>query len=156
MYSNREKRYTEINVTVVKDLEECWISEDTVKRLELKRQGNETGLPEWGTLGYQSVEFHGTTTLQWLCNSHSRPTQCRIVTSSLFEIYLPSSLLPSASPFSTAVTAPTPISTSLAFDANVGPAPSSSRIDLPVDYTGQFDGEGGDEHEEVSASSKEY
>ena len=154
MYSDREKTYTEINASVVKDLDECWISEEVVERLELKRRPNLTGKTEYGCLGLQSFKFRGTVTLQWLCKSNSQPTTCRIVPSKIFEIYLPYSLLPppSPSPLQRTLSAPGPFPNLSASDMNATLPSVASVISSSSEYTGQFDG---DELEEALDTSKE-
>jgi hypothetical protein len=148
------KTYTEINVSVVKDLDECWISEDAVERLELRRKPNNlTGKKEFGCLGLESFEFRGTTLLQWLCESNSQPTRCRIVPSKEFEIYLPSKLLPPKYPLQKTMSAPDNLSTPSPSDATTNLSSTASTIDSPSEYTGQFDG---DELEEALDGSKEY
>jgi hypothetical protein len=148
------KTYTEINVSVVKDLDECWISEDAVQRLELRRKPNNlTGKKEFGCLGLESFEFRGTVLLQWLCESNSQPTRCRIVPSKEFEIYLPSNLLLPINPQQKTMSAPDPLSIPSPSDAKVNLSSTASTIDSSSEYTGQFDG---DESEEAMDSSKEY
>lgn len=146
------KTYTEVNVNVVRDLDECWISEATVERLELKRRPNLTGKPEYGCLGRQSFQFCGTVTLQWLCKSNSQPTRCRIVPSEIFQIYLPYSLLPPPPPLQRISSASRPLSNPSSSDANVNLPSVASATSLSSEDTGQFDG---DELEEVLETSKE-
>ena len=147
------KTYTEINVSVVKDLDECWISEDAVERLDLRRRPNNSGKREFGCLGLESFEFRGTVLLQWLCESNSQPARCRIVPSKEFEIYLPSNLLPPEYPLQKTMSAPDPLSIPSPSDAKVNLSSTASTIDSSSEYTGQFDG---DELEEALDGSKEY
>jgi len=132
VHSNRENMYTEVNVTVVYDIEQCWISEDMVEKLQLKRKPNSKDDETWGCLGFLTFEFRGTVTLQWKRNDNSEATKARIVPRTEFEIYFPSNMLPTPSPHEEELTVLDPISTS----------PSSgSNETSPSAFTGQFDGE---------------
>jgi hypothetical protein len=132
VYSNRENIYIEVNVTVVNDIEQCWISEDMAEKLQLKRKPNSKDDEIWGYLGLQTFEFMGTVTLQWKRNNNSEATKARIVPRKEFEIYLPSNMLPPPSSHEEELTVLDPISTSLS---------SGSNETSPTVFTGQFDGE---------------
>ena len=130
-YSNREKIYKKIEISVVSDIDECWISENVVDRLQLTRRPNSEDDGKWGCLGLRTFEFSGTVSLQWICNVNSRVDQCRVVPSNEFKIYLPSSKIPPIPP----PNQPTDRST---IDLDECPLPEGSS---PVKFSGQFDGE---------------
>jgi hypothetical protein len=163
VYSNRERRYIEINVSIVRDLDEGWVSEDTVKRLELKRKDNNAEDPDWGILGWQSYEIHGTTMLEWIDKGYTQDAKCRIVSCNSFDIYLPSCLLTAPSLLHGPIEPPKPALISSTIDANTDLidlnaeiTSSPSLTESSLEYIGQFDGDDRDGLEEMSDDSKEY
>lgn len=147
VYSNREKTYTETNVTVVNDIEQCWISEDMVEKLQLKRKPNSKDDDKWGCLGLQTFEFRGNITLQWKRNDNSEATKGRIVPRNEFEIYLPFNLLPSLPPQEKELTFLNPVSPSPLPVLNETSSLTTTSL---TTFAGQFDGEELEDYLETS------
>jgi hypothetical protein len=151
VYSKKDKTFTEINATFVNDIDESWISEDLVERLELNHTSSLEDKPKYGRLGKKMFQFCGTVCLQWIERGKSKYTKCRIVPDKSFEVYLHCSQSNPASPRGKPLITPDPPPTSLPPPLNED---SPSTTSLSAAIAGSFDGDG--LAEVLDDRSKEY
>ena len=88
----------DVNAVFAADLDKLnqnWISEDLIQRLQLTRTFNSEGEAEYGRLE-KTFQFRGSLVLRWAEKGGHKSTftSCRIVPSRTFDLLLQSSLLP--------------------------------------------------------------
>jgi hypothetical protein len=113
--SSKKNEWVNVDAVFAADLDKLnqnWISEDLVQRLQLTRTFNSGDEAEYGRLE-KSFQFRGSLILRWAEKGRHKSTftACRIVPSKAFDLLLQSSLLPLAIPEKHAV------------DVDVTPAP---------------------------------
>lgn len=112
----------EVNAVFAADLDKLnqnWISEDLVQRLQLTRTFNSGDEAEYGRLE-KTFQFRGSLTLRWAEKGGHKSTftSCRIAPSKNFDLLLQSSLLP------------LPVLEKCVFDVDLTPAPPLSSPSL--------------------------
>ena len=139
VFSNKENKHLEMEITVVSDIDECWMFKDVVEQLKLNVKSDSIGKPKFGYLGEQMFEFSGTVALQWIWKDKSESRNCRVIPRLGFEIYIPSSILPPRSPKQSRPVIHNSISRPPPSDSNPS---SSSATRTSIEFSGAFDGDG--------------
>jgi hypothetical protein len=130
-----------VEITVVSDIDECWMLKDVVQQLKLNVKSDSIGKPKFGYLGQQMFEFGGTVTLQWIWKDKSESRKCRVIPRLGFEIYIPSSILPPRSPKQSGPVIHNSISSPPPPDSTPSSS-SSSATRTSIEFSGAFDGDG--------------